>query len=180
MKDVDEMEILVETERMLGKYRFNYGESLNETKPLPIVPGGLGVDAPSKVETPLPPTDSTKKLDIHPPLNPDPKRHKLRNKKKEALERDVRKLDAAKELRDDLWAHQKNRMSFNPLDKSLNFNNMNATDYKLNKRINLPKPLSIDEEFRCEIRRRAYIKSFKDFKNVKQESPNNKKKGSSP
>ena len=37
------------------------------------------------------------------------------------------------------------------------------TDYKLNTRINLPKPLTTDEEFQCEIRKRKYLDLCDNF-----------------
>ena len=60
----------------------------------------------------------------------------------------------------------KERFTFNPLRKSLNFNKKRVTDYKLNKHIKLPKPLKTDSEFECEVRRRYYLSAFNKYKKI--------------
>ena len=63
----------------------------------------------------------------------------------------------------------KDRYIYNPVKNSIRFSGRRATDYKHNKSIRLPKPLSNDQEFECEIRRRKYQETFDGYlKNVRR------------
>ena len=64
------------------------------------------------------------------------------------------------------WEEEKHRFVFNPLTQTINFNSRRATDYKLNKNVNLPKPLTCEEEFECETRKQAFIETYKDHYKV--------------
>ena len=64
----------------------------------------------------------------------------------------------------DKFEDAKERFTFNPLEKTLNFNKKRVTDYKLNKHVKLPKPLKTDSEFECEVRRRHYLSAFKKYR----------------
>ena len=63
----------------------------------------------------------------------------------------------------EIWNQSKNRFSYNPVSKSVNFSKKRPTDYKLNKFIHLPKPLNAEGEFFCEMRRRKYTEAFKKY-----------------
>ena len=52
---------------------------------------------------------------------------------------------------------------YDPFKKEIDFRYRRPTDYKLNKRIFLPRPLNELDEFQCEIKRRRYAKVFDDF-----------------
>ena len=62
-----------------------------------------------------------------------------------------------------LWDLESHRYIFDPFKKEIDFSKSRPTDYKLNTRIKLPKPLSTDEEFQCETRKRVYMKVCDDF-----------------
>ena len=79
----------------------------------------------------------------------------------------------------DIFHEQKNRYIYNPLEKSVGFNKRNASDYKMNKSIKLPKPLSSDKEFECEIKKREYDKAFNKYKSIEKRR-NMKKKRDEP
>ena len=73
----------------------------------------------------------------------------------------------------EIFHNQKNRYVFNPLDKSIGFNKRNASDYKMNKSIKLPKPLSSEKEFECEVKRREYEKAFLRYKSIEKKKKHN-------
>ena len=60
----------------------------------------------------------------------------------------------------DIFNECKGRFVYNPLSKSINFSDRKATDYKLNRNVKLPEPMSSELEFDCEVRRREYMKQF--------------------
>ena len=64
---------------------------------------------------------------------------------------------------DRTWKENEDRFLYNPFTKQIDFRKLRPTDYKLNKHINLPKPLSVEQEIECELRRRDYMKSFDQF-----------------
>ena len=51
-----------------------------------------------------------------------------------------------------------------PLKKTIDFSMRRPTDYKMNNRVKLPKPLDLDGEFQCETRRRLYQQTFEKYK----------------
>ena len=63
-----------------------------------------------------------------------------------------------------LWQESKHRHIFDPFEKIMNFRYRRPTDYKLNTRVKLPRPLSLEEEFNCETRRRIYKNTFDEYK----------------
>ena len=63
-----------------------------------------------------------------------------------------------------LFDECKDRHVFNPINNSINFSARRATDYKLNKNIKLPKPMSSNKELQCELRRTSYMKAFDGYK----------------
>ena len=66
----------------------------------------------------------------------------------------------------EIFEDQKNRYIYNPIDMSICFNKRSASDYKMNKSIKLPKPLSNDQEFQCEIKKREYERAFQKYKSI--------------
>ena len=69
----------------------------------------------------------------------------------------------------------KDSLVYDPLCNRIDFNKRLVTDYKHNKRINLPKPASNDLEFECERRRRLYLDKFREYK-IETEAVKRKKK----
>ena len=67
-----------------------------------------------------------------------------------------------KQLEDDIleekWQQESHKFVFNPFSKTIDFRHRRPTDYKLNKRVMLPKPLGEMDEFLCELKRREYGK----------------------
>ena len=61
------------------------------------------------------------------------------------------------------WKENEKRFLYNPFTKEIDFRNFRPTDYTLNKHINLPKPLSVEQELDCEVRRRDYMKAFDNY-----------------
>ena len=45
----------------------------------------------------------------------------------------------------------------------VNFTDRRPTDYKLNSRIKLPRPLPPESEFSCELKRMQYMAEFEKF-----------------
>ena len=76
------------------------------------------------------------------------------------------------------WEENVERFTFKPIEKTINFNMARPTDYILNKHINMPKPLSVEDELECELRRRGYMKAFKEYEDERKAantSPKNEK-----
>ena len=69
---------------------------------------------------------------------------------------------------EEIWRENRDRFIFNPFEKTINFNSARPTDYILNKHINMPKPLSPEEELECELRRRGYMKAFTEYEEEKK------------
>ena len=61
------------------------------------------------------------------------------------------------------WNKVKDSTVYDPLANRIDFNMRKPTDYKLNKRITLPKPASVDTEFDCEKRRRVYLSCMTEY-----------------
>ena len=62
-----------------------------------------------------------------------------------------------------IFEENEQRFTFNPIEKTVKFTHKRPTDYKLNRHVKLPRPLSTDQEFECETRRRSYIKAFRKY-----------------
>ena len=62
-----------------------------------------------------------------------------------------------------LWAKESHRFPFDPFSKGLDFRFRRPTDYKLNKRVVLPKSLDDTQEFLCEVKRRGFIQTYDKF-----------------
>ena len=58
-----------------------------------------------------------------------------------------------------LWAKESHRYPYDPFSKGLDFRFRRPTDYKLNKRVILPKSLDDTQEFLCEVKRRGFIQT---------------------
>ena len=69
----------------------------------------------------------------------------------------------------ELWDDNEERFIYNPIKKTINFTKARPTDYVLNKHIHLPKPLEIEEEINCEIRKKEFMKAFKEYTDRKKE-----------
>ena len=83
------------------------------------------------------------------------------------------KLDRMETLKA-LWQDSRHRHIYNPFEKTVNFRYRRPTDYKMNTRVKLPRPLSMDQEFHCETRRRAYKGTFDEYRSFKKENVNGK------
>ena len=68
---------------------------------------------------------------------------------------------------DEIWKQERHRYIYDPFCKEINFNDRRPTDYKMNKRTKLPKPLDIEGEFMCEIRKRSIYKAYERYKALK-------------
>ena len=76
-----------------------------------------------------------------------------------------------------LWNVEKHRYIFNPFSKEIDFRYRRPTDYKLNKRIFLPRPLNELDEFQCELKRRQFNKVFDNFVKENTEPTDDGKNG---
>ena len=63
----------------------------------------------------------------------------------------------------ELFLECKDRYVYDPINKGIDFTGRRATDYKLNRSVKLPKPMSNELEFDCELRRREYLKIFREY-----------------
>ena len=77
----------------------------------------------------------------------------------------------------DLWKESEHRHIYNPFDKFIKFSSRRPTDYKLNTRVKLPKPLDLNGAFLCESRRKAYKDTFNEYKNMCRKASDLKKRG---
>ena len=75
-----------------------------------------------------------------------------------------------------IWNENEDRFIYNPVKGSVNFNRARPTDYVLNKHTNLPKPLKIDQEIECEIKKREILKAFNEFKTERNKDQQRKRK----
>ena len=62
------------------------------------------------------------------------------------------------------------RFIFNPLENSIDFTSRKATDYKLNKNVHLPRPMDSNKELQCELRRINYLKAFDKYQSEIRET----------
>ena len=63
----------------------------------------------------------------------------------------------------------KERFIYNPVGNYIDFTARRATDYKLNRNVNLPKPMNSEKELQCELRRSSYLKAFNDYRSEVEE-----------
>ena len=98
-------------------------------------------------------------------------KHLVEDKLCEHLEANVNSKNSSddSDLLKKTWEKELHRHIFNPFDKTLNFNKRRPTDYKLNTRVKLPKPLSEKEEFHCEMKRQQYSDTMDEFINEQEE-----------
>ena len=76
----------------------------------------------------------------------------------------------------DLWKKEKHRFIYNPFTTSIDFTGRRPTDYKLNSRVILPKPLDAENEYLCEFRRRTYLDVYNNYiKDCQTHSNENKR-----
>ena len=68
-----------------------------------------------------------------------------------------------KDILKEIWDGEKHRFVCDPFHKTLDFRFRKPTDYKLNKRLMLPRPLDDVGEFYCELKRRSYNHVFDEF-----------------
>ena len=68
-----------------------------------------------------------------------------------------------KEKINKIWSEMRNSFIYDPLRESVCFINRRPTDYKMNKHVNLPKPLSAESEFECELRRKEFSEVFDKY-----------------
>ena len=73
-----------------------------------------------------------------------------------------------------IWKKVGHKYIYDPMKKDIRFIYRRPTDYKINKRVCLPKPLSSQKEFYCELRRRKYMATFKAYVEGKKQKPNKK------
>ena len=73
-------------------------------------------------------------------------------------------VDAMKRI----WSTESHRYPFDPFVKTMNFSSNRPTDYKMNRRIKLPKPLDTEDEYKCDLRRRSLQETFREFNNLGQ------------
>ena len=92
-------------------------------------------------------------------------RWEIRKTTEEKLDDEEEIDDDEKELHEELEAES--RQPFNPMDKTLDPRKMRVTDFKLNTRVHLPKPLSTIQEAKIEIRREKLNEVFNNFINEK-------------
>ena len=64
----------------------------------------------------------------------------------------------------EMWSEIRKDIIYDPCERKINFNNTRPTEYEMNKRVKLPKSLKIEAELECEIRKRAFIKTFDRYK----------------
>jgi len=67
----------------------------------------------------------------------------------------------------ELWESERHRYIYDPFSKEINFTERRATDYPLNKRIMLPRPMDANKEFECEVRRRKFLATYEEYKHIK-------------
>ena len=78
-----------------------------------------------------------------------------------------------------LFMKCKDRFIYNPVSNHIDFTTRRATDYKLNRNVNLPKPMDSEKELQCELRRTSYLKAFNTYRSklqIKKEAEELKRK----
>ena len=145
MKGVNKLDFLTEIERGLTKHRFN--EHMNSSKLRKKKKGSIKVDF------------SDCQADCGGKIG-----------KSEQCS-DVAKPDGDY-LLGQLWEDESHSYVYDPFNKEVDFSKRRPTDYKLNSRIILPKPLPIDGEFQCEVRKRSYLHSFDEYNQMSKKCQN--------
>ena len=80
-------------------------------------------------------------------------------------------------IKREMWSKVSHRYIYDPFSKVIDFSHRRPTDYKFNARIKLPKPMDVESEFTCELKRREYIKTFKSYTTSRSKEFLKKKKG---
>ena len=87
----------------------------------------------------------------------------------QALEREKEQCENPKDERitalEQQWNSMEKSLVYDPLNNRINFNNRRVTDYKHNKKVTLPGPMSSDLELEWELRRKLYVKTFNQYSN---------------
>ena len=166
MGEVLEADMLLETEKMLGKHRYQDGLSARKKRKADITAADTRQVGPS---IGLPARGG----ELNGPSNGPLTRGGSIEKTDCSVERRHQDL-----LR--IWQENEDRFLYNPLKNKLDFRGFRPTDYTLNKRITLPKPLKVDQELECEIRRRDFMNAFSQYtkttcKKVNTKDSNSKK-----
>ena len=73
------------------------------------------------------------------------------------------------------WKSVEKSLVYDPLKNRLNFNNRRVTDYKHNKKVILPGPMTSDLELESELRRKLYLKSFNEYIQKEEIQPKDRK-----
>ena len=92
------------------------------------------------------------------------KRKKQKNglNMKHNTEKEVNSDSVSKEEKlEQLWQEESHRYTYDPFQQTLKFTDRRPTDYKLNTRVIMLKPLKDDEEFLCETRKRKFLDTLK-------------------
>ena len=149
IKQSSRMEFLLELERMLSKHRYRRKKKDTEKR---------GVE---KIKTVV--NEGLRNLLDQ--MKTDGKTDEELSTGKENRLSDMKRI----------WNECKGKYIFNPLKNEIDFNERRATDYKLNRNVILPKPLEADQEFQCEVRRRAFMEIFDQINHTNHNK--RKKKG---
>ena len=64
------------------------------------------------------------------------------------------------------FTETKDRLVYNPFEKKVNFNRRKPTDYRFNKNVKLPGPMSSNKEFENEIKKREFLTAFHKYKKI--------------
>ena len=147
--DVSDFDFNVELERMLSKHRINEGITIEKNRKKKSVKT-LSTDEQA--------SDVRAIFDIDPDM-------KLHDNETDRLEK-INKI----------FNENRKRKIFDPFRKTINFNERRVTDYKLNKHVNLPKPLHCDAEFQCETKRRIFMGAFKNYQKEVQNEKEKRKR----
>ena len=118
----------------------------------------------------------TEKKKLHNIITLDPGDNDDRTRVVTGNKDDAKNDDRMEKLRQ-IWKKEAHRHTFDPFNNTVSFSQRRPTDYKLNTRVILPKALDCDEEFACEIRKRAYLEAFTEYdqkvKKMKKEKKEN-------
>ena len=163
MGEVTRIDMLLETERMLGKHRLQSRNKPNDS----ITTARLDL-APTEKSYPSDDPMARGGSNINAPIDQIGQRGGYKDKTD--MEDINRKQDLMR-----VWQENEDRFIHNPLSNSIDFRNYRPTDYTLNKRIHMPKPMKVDQELECEIRRRDYMRVFDNYINEKIPSNANTK-----
>ena len=158
MGDVARTEMLLETEKMLGKHRFN--ENSKSSNKDSVTTARIDSDT---LKSPSNGLLARGGDNIGPstglPARGGNNMGATRNNVETERQQNLWKV----------WQENENRFIYHPLKEKIDFRCVRPTDYTLNKRINLPKPLKVENELECEIRKREYMQTFDNY--VLNQSP---------